>query len=323
MIFIPESPRWLILQGRFEDGKKALKWLRPEGYDVDAEALDIHNAIERERENSSGVGIVDMFKNPVDRRRTTLAVGAVTLQAASGAMFLIAYKQYFLTMAKVSNPFGMSNILSCIGIIAILANSLIIVKFGRRRVLLMTGLILCGCLQLIIACVYHAQPGTKSTGVIIVALSCLYMFSYNGMIATYAWLAGGEIPTQRLRSHTFGLAAAVGFAGAWLTTFTAPYFINPASMGWGARYGYIWFPSCIIAASWVFFFLPEVKNRTLEEIDEMFEARLPARKFAGYTCVGVLSTLDKEKRKSVGEERDVEVLKDEKVMTETVVAKET
>lgn len=89
------------------------------------------------------------------------------------------------------------------------------------------------------------------------------------MIATYAWLSGGELPTQRLRSYTFGLAAAVGFFGAWLTTFTAPYFINPASLDWGPRYGYIWFPSCIVSAAWVYFFLPEVKGRTLEEIDEM------------------------------------------------------
>lgn len=89
------------------------------------------------------------------------------------------------------------------------------------------------------------------------------------MIASYAWLVGGEIPSQRLRSHTFGLAAAVGFLGAWLITFTAPYFINPSSLNWGPRYGYIWFPSCIIAAAWVYFFLPEVKGRTLEEIDQM------------------------------------------------------
>lgn len=225
-------------------------------------------------------------------------------------------------MAKVSNPFGMSNVLSTIGILAILANSLIIVKFGNRRVLLMTGLIVCGILQLIVAVVYDKKPGQKSTGTIIVALSSLYMFSYNGLIATYAWLAGGEIPTQRLRSHTFGIAAAVGFAGAWLTTFTAPYFINPASLNWGPRYGYIWFPSCLVAAAWVFFFLPEVKNRTLEEIDEMFEARLPARKFRTYKCVGVLNTLDAEARKSIEKENRVEVLMSEKVQAEVGVAKE-
>jgi len=107
------------------------------------------------------------------------------------------------------------------------------------------------------------------------------------MIATYAWLAGGEIPSQRLRSYTFGLAAAVGFLGAWVTTFTAPYFINPESLNWGPRYGFIWFPSCIVAAVWIFFFLPETKGRTLEEIDEMFDMGVSARKFKGYQCVGI------------------------------------
>lgn len=112
------------------------------------------------------------------------------------------------------------------------------------------------------------------------------------MVATYAWLAGGEIPCQRLRSHTFGLAAAIGFFGAWLTTFTAPYFINPDALDWGPRYGFIWFPSCVIAAAWVYFFLPEVKGRTLEEIDEMFEAKLKARQFRSYVCVGLATSRD-------------------------------
>jgi hypothetical protein len=38
--------------------------------------------------------------------------------------------------------------------------------------------------------------------------------------------------------------------------------------------------------AWIYFYLPEIKNRTLEEIDEMFEAKLPARKFRKYVCTG-------------------------------------
>ncbi|EMD59153.1 hypothetical protein GGP41_009041 [Bipolaris sorokiniana] len=322
--FIPESPRWLILQGHFEEGVKALEWLRPKRHDSRAEASAILAAIEKEKETSSGIGWVDMFSNPVDRRRTFLAVFAVLLQAASGSMFIIAYKAYFLQMAKVTDPFAMSNVLSAISIIAFIANSLIVVRYGNRRVLLMAGLLICGMLQLIIAVVYHKAPNAKATGKVTVGLTAIYMFSYNGMISTYAWLSGGELPTQRLRSHTFGLAASAGFVGAWLTTFTAPYFINPAAMNWGPRYGFIWAPSCAIAATWVFFFLPEVKNRTLEEIDEMFEARLSARQFSKYKCVGIAREEEEDgKVRSSGEvEKEISVLQSEKVAVETAVSRD-
>lgn len=87
--FIPESPRWLVHKGRVEDGRKALQWLRPKGTNVDPEVDDIANAIQKEKELGKGVGFVDMFNNSVDRRRTIVAVGAVTLQAATGSMFII------------------------------------------------------------------------------------------------------------------------------------------------------------------------------------------------------------------------------------------
>lgn len=89
LFFIPESPRWLILQGKYDQGRAALKWLRPDGSDVDSEAKEIRAAIEIEMELGRGVGLLDMFRNPVDRRRTFLAVCGVTLQAASGSMFII------------------------------------------------------------------------------------------------------------------------------------------------------------------------------------------------------------------------------------------
>jgi hypothetical protein len=348
--FIPESPRWLIMRGDFDEGVKALEWLRPADHDSLAEATAIQDAINREKENSSGIGWLDMFSNPVDRRRTALAVCAVLLQAASGSMFIIgtlpphsstsppycltyrsslkpppppppAYKAYFLQMSHVASPFAMSNVLSSISILAFIFNAFLITRFGRRRVLLTTGLLVCGSLQLVIATVYHVHPGTKAMGKVTVGLTGIYMFSYNGMISTYAWLAGGELPTQRLRTHTFGLAAAGGFVGAWLTQFTAPYLINPEALDWGPRYGFIWFAACVVAATWVFCFLPECWNRTLEEIDEMFEKRLGAREFQGYSCVGAVGMSGVES-KSLDREKGVEVLRSEKVAVEASVIRE-
>lgn len=34
----------------------------------------------------------------------------------------------------------------------------------------------------------------------------------------------------------------------------------------------------------IYFFLPETRGRTLEEIHEMFEEKVPSRKFKGYIC---------------------------------------
>jgi len=44
--------------------------------------------------------------------------------------------------------------------------------------------------------------------------------------------------------------------------------------------------------TWFWFFLPETKDRTLEELDELFEARVPARKFRGYVCTKTRDAMD-------------------------------
>jgi SP family sugar:H+ symporter-like MFS transporter len=136
-------------------------------------------------------------------------------------------------MANVGNPFMNSCILVSVGVVAILINLGIMVNYGRRRIFLTWGLIICAFCQLVVAVVYQANPGPPTTGKVVVAVSVIYVFVYNGAICPFSWLSGGEIPSQRLRSYTFGLAAAIGFLGAWVTTFTAPYFINPSALNWG------------------------------------------------------------------------------------------
>ncbi|EJU05944.1 general substrate transporter [Dacryopinax primogenitus] len=285
MFFIPESPRWLIEHDKLEAGRKSLEWLRPDKEVIEAEIAEIMAAKQAHASSTAGVTFWDLWKDPVDRRRTLLSIAAISILGASGAMYLISYGTYFFEMANVGSPFMNSCILTAVGVIANMLSWFLVTRVGRRF-LVITGIAGSGIVQLIVAIVYTLNPGTSETGKAIVGLSVVYIVFYNGLIGAYAWVLGAEIPSQRLRSMTLGVSACVGFIQGWLAVFTAPYFINPDALNWGPKYGYIWFPSCTITAIVTWWVMPETKDRTLEELDEMFALRLPARKFKNHICTG-------------------------------------
>lgn len=63
----------------------------------------------------------------------------------------------------------------------------------------------------------------------------------------------------------------------FVTTFTLPYLMNPGYANLGAKVGFIYGSFAFVACIWAFFYYPELKGRSLEEIDLMFEERFPAR----------------------------------------------
>ena len=82
-------------------------------------------------------------------------------------------------MAGVGSAFENACILNAAGVIAIIVNTCVITRYGRRRLFLTVGLLICGFVQLIVAVVYTVQPNDKSSGKVIVGMSVIYIIGYN------------------------------------------------------------------------------------------------------------------------------------------------
>ncbi|KAL2280009.1 hypothetical protein FJTKL_12978 [Diaporthe vaccinii] len=287
---VPESPRWLLLQNKEDKARIALKALKPRSESeetITAELSYMKAAIDEEKRLAQGVAFMDVFRHPVDRRRALLVIGTALLNPITGITWHGTYGTYMFQMAGVKKPFEQSVGLAASALGFSILTTLFITRMGYRRQWLVIGLLICAVCNVVMAAAYTASPGSHASGIVTIAMFHVFNIGYIGMVLTFSRLTCGELPSQRLRALTLGLAFGVASFGEWVSSFIAPYFLNPDALGWNAKFAYLWAPGCVLGAVWVYFYVPEVKDRRLEEIDEMFLARLPAKNFRKYECTGI------------------------------------
>ncbi|KAK1751470.1 general substrate transporter [Echria macrotheca] len=309
--FLPESPRWLINHGKAEQALRSLRFLRKGAYDEVAvqqefEEMKLVAAREAESEKSWRLAL-ELFRGD-NLRRTIICVGVGTANAGVGAMFILAFGTYFFSVAEIGDPFMWTIISNCVGLAGLITTWFVVTRVGRRSIIL-AGCIICTGCMIIMAVIYTADVPKHNAGIGLITVVSIYLFGFNFGLEPYVYLVAGELPAQNLRGYTMGLAAAVSFTFGWLTAFTTPYFINPTELNWGPKYGYIWFGAGLAVTAFVYFLLPEVRGRTLEEIDEMFRNKVPIKDFQTYVCVEV----EQARERGALNVRAMEKLGDEKV----------
>lgn len=99
--------------------------------------------------------------------------------------------------------------------------------------------------------------------------------------ASYA--IGSETSALHLRAKAQGIGWFVSNAVSAVFGLVLPYMYNPDKGNLRAKVGFVYGAICLICFAVSYYHVPEMKERTPAEIDRMFDLKLAARKFKGWS----------------------------------------
>jgi SP family galactose:H+ symporter-like MFS transporter len=259
MLFLPESPRWLMTQGAVDRARAVLGRLRTEDRQVDWEIEEIQQA---QREEEPG------WKEVLAPAVWPLVLVGLLFNffgQASGINTIIYYAPSILERTAFA---AAASILATVGIgvvnVAMTIVGMSLVDRLGRRPLLLSGLIGMTVALGVLGLAF-LLPGL-SGALAWIALGCLilYIASFAVSIGVLVFLVPPEIFPLRVRGKAMGLALLINWGTNFIITLTFLSLIG--AIGEPATF---WLYGVICIVFWVFayFFIPETKGRSLEEIE--------------------------------------------------------
>lgn len=121
-----------------------------------------------------------------------------------------------------------------------------------------------------------ATFGVKSG---IIATMVIFNFGYSFGWAPTSHTLSAEVPSTRARDMTYRTASVLNIATQCAVAISMPYLLNEPYAALGSRVGFIFGSIAVASLVFAFFCVPDCAGRSLEDLDWLFEQRVPARKF--------------------------------------------
>ncbi|RSH91967.1 hypothetical protein EHS25_009337 [Saitozyma podzolica] len=285
----PGRPLWNLLRGhsrvaargRMEDAKKAHRRLigSMDDYDFDHEFNVLVQEVEYsqrlvEAQSKSEWRAVFQWRN---FRRVLIPVLPYAGQTLNGGAYINSYTTYFFQQAGLKNAFLASVITSLLGSAGIGTAMLIYDRVGRRP-LIVWGTIGCAIGNYIIAGLAFV-PISPSVGAGLITVAAIWQFISSISYGAVGWTAQVEITTPLLRAKSSGIIALVHGVGKILWNYTVPQMLSAQKAGWGAKCGLLFGGLTTLWFIPVYLYYPETRHRSFAALDDLFERRIPERKF--------------------------------------------
>ncbi|OCH94351.1 general substrate transporter [Obba rivulosa] len=293
ILFMPFSPRWLINNGRDDEALQVLSSARNLPIDSDLvqiEFLEIKAQYLFEKELSetkypqyqdgswsSGfkLGMHDYFSLLLTRSLFyRVAIGTLTMffQQWTGVNAILYYAPFIfqdLGLVGSKNSLLATGVVGIVMFLATIPAVIWVDKVGRKPVLVSGAFIMAAChiIVAVLTGLFHNSWDThRVAGWVACVFVWIFAMAFGYSWGPCAWILVAEIWPLSVRGKGISIAASSNWMNNFIVGQVTPTMLNKINFGTFVFFGAFSFAGGLF----IMFFVPETKNLTLEEMDELF-----------------------------------------------------